>query len=117
MDALVGVNGGPPVLLRNQSNAGNHWLGVKLEGVDCNRDAIGARIRWSANGVVRARQKNGGGSYLSAHDPREVLGLGAARTLDWVEIRWPAPSRRVERFAKTPVDRYVHIVEGKGIVP
>jgi hypothetical protein len=117
LDALVGVNGGPPLLLRNQSNAGNHWLGVKLQGVDCNRDAIGARISWSANGVVRSRLKNGGGSYLSAHDPREVLGLGAARTLDWVEIRWPAPSRRVERFAKTPVDRYVHIVEGKGIIP
>jgi hypothetical protein len=115
-DALVGVNGGAPLLLRNNADAGNHWLGLKLQGVDCNRDAIGARLTWSADGVVRSRLKNGGGSYLSAHDPREVLGIGAARKLDWLEIRWPAPSKRVERLTKLPVDRYVQIVEGKGIL-
>ena len=32
---------------------GNHWLGVKLEGVKCNRDAVGARLTWSAGGVER----------------------------------------------------------------
>ena len=34
---------------------GNHWLGVKLEGVKCNRDAIGARITWSAGRRERDR--------------------------------------------------------------
>ena len=29
-EGLVGNNGGPPVLLRNQAGEGNHWLGVKL---------------------------------------------------------------------------------------
>ena len=43
LDVLVGNNGGPPVLLRNNAGQGNHWLGVKLEGVKCNRDAVGAR--------------------------------------------------------------------------
>ena len=79
VDVLVGCNGDAPVLLRNNAAAGdpvNHWVGLKLQGVRCNRDAIGARLTWSAGGVRRARQKNGGGSYLSSHDPREVLGLG-----------------------------------------
>ena len=69
LDVLIGVNGGAPVLLRNRAGEGNHWLGLKLEGVKCNRDAVGARIRWSAGGVVRSRLKNNGGSYLSSHDP------------------------------------------------
>ena len=115
LDALVGVNGGRPLLLRNNCSTGNHWIGLKLEGVDSNRDAIGARIAWSAGGVKRSRQKTGGGSYLSTHDPREVLGLGRAGQLDWLEIRWPPPSRRIDRFSGLPVDRYVHIVEGRGI--
>ena len=34
---------------------GNHWLGVKLEGMNCNRDAIGARLTWSAGGVNRTQ--------------------------------------------------------------
>ena len=74
MDVLIGVNGGAPVLLQNQAGAGNHWLGIKLQGVTCNRDAIGAQISWSAGGKNRSRFKNGGGSYLSSHDPRLVLG-------------------------------------------
>ena len=118
MDVLIGCNGGAPVLLRNNAAAGNqdnHWVGLKLQGVRCNRDAIGARITWSAGGVRRSRQKNGGGSYLSAHDPREVLGLGRATALDWLEIKWPGPSTRTERLTNIPVDRYVTIVEGKGM--
>ncbi len=112
-DVLIGNNGGPPVLLKNNAGKGNHWLGIRLEGVKCTRDAIGARITWSAGGVVRSRLKNGGGSYLSSHDPREILGLGGAAKLDWVEIQWPAPSGLKQRFTNLPVDKYVTIIEGK----
>jgi hypothetical protein len=115
VDVLIGCNGGAPVLLRNATAGDNHWVGLKLQGATCNRDAIGARLAWSAGGVQRSRMKNSGGSYLSSHDPREVLGLGRAASLDWLEIKWPAPSGRTERFRNVPVDRYVTIVEGKGI--
>ncbi len=111
LDVLVGNNGGAPVLLRNRAGADNHWIGLKLQGTKCNRDAIGARITWSAGGVVRSRAKNSGGSYLSSHDPREVLGLGAASKVDWVEIRWPAPSGKIERLTDLAVDRYVTVTE------
>ena len=55
-----------------------------------------------------------GGSYLSAHDPSEVLGLAAATAVDYVEVTWPQPSGRVERLTNLPIDKYVTIVEGKG---
>jgi len=114
LDVLLGINGGQPVLLRNTSAPENHWAGVKLQGVRANRDAIGARLTWSAGSVRRSRLKTGGGSYLSSHDPREVLGIGTATTLDWVEVAWPGPSRVTERFADLPVDRYTVIKEGAG---
>jgi hypothetical protein len=113
LDVLVATNGAAPMLLRNEAAAG-HWLGVRLQGTTANRDAIGARVAWSAGGVVRRRFHSGGGSYLSSHDPRLVLGLGAAVAVDWVEVRWPRPSTRVERFAKVPAGRYVTLVEGRG---
>ncbi len=112
MDVLVGNNGQAPLLLRNNSGKENHWVGLKLQGARCNRDAIGARITWSVGGAKRSRLKNNGGSYLSSHDPREVLGLGTATKLDWLEIRWPLPSGMVDRLTDLPVDRYVTIVEG-----
>jgi enediyne biosynthesis protein E4 len=117
IDVLIGNCGGPPVLLRNNAGQGNHWLGVKLEGVKCNRDAVGSLISWSAGGLKRSHLKNSGGSYLSAHDPREVLGIGSQATLDWVEVKWAQPSGRIERFTGLPVDRYITIREGKGIEP
>jgi hypothetical protein len=114
-DVLVVNNGKPPLLLRNNVRNDNQWVGLRLQGATCNRDATGAIISWSAGGVKRSRLKTGGGSYLSSHDPREVLGLGKAAKLDWLEIKWPAPSGKVERFTDVPVDKYVTLTEGKGI--
>jgi len=114
LDVLIGNNGGAPVLLKNNAGEGNHWLGVRLQGTNCNRDAIGAAITWSANGKVRSRYKANGGSYLSSHDMREVLGLGTATKVDWIEIKWPQPSGKTERIADPPIDRYITIVEGTG---
>jgi enediyne biosynthesis protein E4 len=116
LDVIIGNNGAPAVLLRNRAGEGNHWVGLRLEGTTCNRDAIGARLTWSVGGVKGTRLKTSGGSYLSSHDPREVIGLGAATKIDWLEIRWPAPSTRVERLEQVPVDNYVRVVEGKGVV-
>ena len=116
LDVIIGVNGGPPVLLKNNAAAGNHWLGLKLEGTTCNRDAIGARMVWKAGGTTRTRLKNNGGSYLSSHDPREVLGIGTATRMDELEIHWPSPSKHVEKLTNLPLNRYIRIVEGKGIV-
>ncbi len=94
IDVLIGNNGGAPVLLKNNAGEGNHWVGVRLQGTTCNRDAIGATITWSVNGKVRSRYKANGGSYLSSHDMREVLGLGTATNVEWIEIKWPRPAAR-----------------------
>jgi len=115
VDVLIGNNGGPPLLLKNQAAKGNNWLGIKLEGVHCNRDAIGARIYWTAGGKKRYRMKNNGGSYLSSHDPREVLGIGRATKIEELDIHWPAPSKQIDQLTNLPINRYVRIVEGKGI--
>ena len=112
IDVLIGNNGEAPMLLRNSNGTRNHWVGLKIEGSSCNRDAVGARLSWSVGGVIRSRLKRSGGSYLSSHDPREVLGLGQASELDWLEIRWPEPSKNVERFRNIPTDRYITITEG-----
>ena len=116
IDVLIGNNGEAPVLLKNNAGDGNHWLGLTLRGTACNRDAIGAILTWTFAGQKRTRFKIGGGSYLSAHDPREVLGIGRATAIESLEIKWPAPSGKVEKFTSLPIDRYVTIVEGTGKV-
>ena len=94
---------------------GNHWLGLKLEGVKCNRDAVGARSP-GRRAASAHRLKNNGGSYLSSHDLREVLGAGKSAKIDTLEIHWPAPSKQVDRITNPPLNKYVRVVEGKGVV-
>src|SRR6202171_1114623 len=114
VDVLVAVNNGAPILLRNSFAAANHWLRIRLVGKRANRDAIGARIAWQAGDLTRQQSKVGGGSFLSSHDPRMVLGIGQRAKIDWVQVKWPRPSSLVERFTDLPIDRYVTIEEGTG---
>ncbi len=44
-----------------------------------------------------------------------MLGIGAATKIDWLEIKWAQPSGHVERLTELPIDRYITVIEGKGI--
>jgi enediyne biosynthesis protein E4 len=114
VDVLISNNDGAPVLLRNNAGNGNHWLGIHLVGRKCNPDAVGARITYQTGDLTRTRMKVGGGSFLSSHDPRIVLGLGQRPKIDWLEVKWPQPGGGVERFTDLPLDRYITITEGTG---
>ncbi|HKP10669.1 MAG TPA: CRTAC1 family protein, partial [Blastocatellia bacterium] len=113
LDALISNNGQAPVLLRNQGGNRNNWLGLQLVAAKSNPAAVGALISWQAGGVKRTRLKTAGGSYLASHDPREVLGVGAAAKIDSLEIRWP--SGKVDRMTNLPLNTYVKVVEGEGL--
>jgi len=112
LDVLISVNDSAPLLLKNNAAKGNHWLGLHLVGQKSNPDAIGARVTYQAADLHRSRMKVGGGSFLSSHDHRMVLGLGQRTRLDWLEVHWPQPSGAVERFTDLPIDRYITIAEG-----
>ena len=113
VDVLVLQNNAAPVLLRNNAGRENHWLGVRLVGTKANIDAIGAKVTYQSGDFKRHKFKVGGGSYLSSHDPRMVLGLGQRTKIDWLEVQWPQPSGRTERFTSLPLDRYITIMEGQ----
>lgn len=113
MDVLIAQNNAPPILLHNNLGRQNHWLGVRLIGRKANIDAIGAKITYQSGEWKRHQYKVGGGSFLSSHDPRLVLGLGQRTKMDWLEVQWPQPSGITERFTGLPLDRYITIIEGE----
>jgi len=77
----------------------------------CDRRAP-SRGRLEASGV---RGSETVAAAIYPHTIRErCSGLGRRTSLDWLEIKWPLPSGRTERFSVFPVDRYVTVVEGKG---
>jgi hypothetical protein len=109
IDAVVAVLDDAPVVLRNQGTA-NHWLGIKLVGSKANRSGIGARVTVvSLSGGKQIFDVSTAGSYLSSNDPRIVVGLGNARGVRSVEVKWP--SGRVQTIANPGVDKYIRIDE------
>ena len=89
VDAVVNVNDGAAVILRNQSDAG-HSITIRLEGAGSNRDAIGASVR------VRTedrREQHGfrasAGSYLSSNADDLHFGLGDSGRAERVQVAWP----------------------------
>jgi enediyne biosynthesis protein E4 len=91
-DVLVSANDGAPLLLKNESRSGNHWLQVRLQGVRSNRDGIGARVRLVTPGhpeLTQTRWIRAGSGYCSSSEPRAFFGLGTATEVEQVGIRWP----------------------------
>jgi hypothetical protein len=113
VDVLVTQNNGAPMLLRNNAGRQNHWLGLRLVGRKANIDAIGAKVTYKSGDFQRHVFKVGGGSYLSSHDPRIVLGVGLRTKVDWIEVKWPQPGGTTERFTDLPMNRYITITEGE----
>jgi hypothetical protein len=111
-DVLTSNNGEPPLLLRNQGGNENNWVGLTLVATKSNSAAVGATITWQTGAVKRTRLRTGGGSYLSSHDPREILGAGAATKIDSIEIRWP--SGATDKISNVPLNKYIKVVEGAG---
>jgi len=111
-DVVFTENGGPVHILMNSATSRNHWLGLQLRAKRANPAATGAVIRWSIAGNVFSRQTTAGGSYLSSQDPRQILGAGAGQ-IEWVEVRWPRPSDRIDRIVHPAMNRYITIREGE----
>ena len=104
-DVIVANNGDEPVVLRHTGAGAGNWVGIALTGY-----STGATITWSAGGVTRSRLKTAGGSYLSAHDPRELLGIGSAKKLAWLEVKWPGGA--FDRFEGVTAGRYYKLSRG-----
>jgi hypothetical protein len=113
-DVLVTNNNGPTRLYLNQVGNQNHWLGLKVTGKS-GRDMLGARIEVivSEKNVLRRRARTDG-SYLSANDPRVLVGLGNATRVETVRVRWPDGSG--EEWKDLKADQYVSLKQGSGSV-
>jgi hypothetical protein len=112
VDVVVNNVHARPDVFRLEVRSGHHWLLVKLVGTRSNRSAIGARLRLVAGGVEQLQEVRGGGSYLSQNDLRAHFGLGTARRVDRLEVRWP--NGLEEAWSNLEADRVVVLEEGTG---
>jgi hypothetical protein len=115
LDAVINTLDATPLLLRNEAENGNHWVGLRvIGGVGSPKDAIGAQVRLTAGGITQRADVISGGSFQSSNDLRLHFGLGQANQVEKLEVRWP--NGTLEEVAVKGVDKILNIEQGKGVV-
>ena len=77
IDVVISPIDGPPVLLRNVNPDRHHWVELKLVGGPKSpRDAVGATVYLTANGMRQREDVMSGGSYISSNDPEGAFRAG-----------------------------------------
>src|SRR5678815_65149 len=89
IDVVINDLDGAPQILRNGLSGTGNWLLVRLKGKAPNTDAIGAVLTVTTGSIRQRAVVQSGTSYLSQNDMRQHFGLGAATTVDSIEVRWP----------------------------
>jgi len=112
IDVIVNNVNDTPDLFRTSAAAGRGWLTVKLVGHRSNRSAIGARVRATAGDLVQVQEVRGGGSYYAQNDLRVHFGLGGAKRVDRLDVRWPTGME--ESWTDVMVNRILTLEEGTG---
>ncbi len=112
VDIVVNNLHDTPDLFRLDQTGERHWVTLKLAGTQSNRSAIGALVRLVTADGEQRQEVRGGGSYYSQNDMRLHFGLGAARAIERVAVRWP--NGLEESWTGLGADRVHVLTEGTG---
>ena len=88
IDYIVSNNNQSASLMYNVGDPSNNWIGIELEGVDCNRDAIGTKLTLISKSGTQIAWINPASSYLTSNDKRIVFGIEKDNKIVSLEISW-----------------------------
>jgi hypothetical protein len=86
-------------------------LELALRGTKSNRDGIGARIRLVAGGHAQFNHVSTASGYASSSAGPVHFGLGAAKRVEEIEIRWP--SGTIQTMKGVEADQVLRVQEPK----
>jgi len=119
LDIVVNCVNDFPQLLRCDTTLKNNWIKVRTIGTKSNRSGIGARLRCVTRVAGESKphsqidEVRSGGGYFSQNDLRVHFGIGAADSVDLLEIRWP--SGQVDLLKDLKANQLYYVTEAKGI--
>lgn len=117
-DIVIGHQDGPPAILRNDSAVNPVAARFIFVGAESNRDAIGTLLTLTDGQSTMSRQVKGGGSYLSAHDNRQLVSLSEEAWPDRensgisLKVHWPSGAESV--LERVVAGRQYLVIESNG---
>ena len=111
MDVVILNSRGEPTVIRNDTHNANHWIQIRLRGVNSNRDGVGVHVKVTAGGLAQLDEVHSGRGYQSHHGTRLHFGLGTRDHVDRIEVRWIGGGTDV--VENIGVDQLLTIAEAK----
>jgi hypothetical protein len=115
IDAVVSVLNGKAQYLHNISQNANHWILLKLVGVQSNRMGLGAQVRVTTDAGMQYNHATTSTGYACSSDARVHFGLGQAKVVKEIDITWP--SRIHQTLRNVPADQILTVTEAEGDRP
>jgi hypothetical protein len=97
---LVSINANAPKLVWYRNQLGDrlkdqHFLALRFQGSESNRDGYGVRIRAEIGGKLLVKETRCGEGFSAQNSKTLLLGLGTANQVDRLHIRWPSGTEQV----------------------
>jgi hypothetical protein len=106
LDLVVSSVNGPSRIYRSRArDNGNHYLGVRLQGIGANTAGIGAKVIAVHDGTRQLLEQMPTRGFQSAVEPRLHFGLGATQRIDSLIVIWP--DRRFQILTNIGVDQTI----------
>ena len=97
----------------NSGNA-NKWFNVVLEGIDSNRNGIGARVELYGAWGKQIREIRSGQGFSHMSSMKANFGIGSASEIEKVVIKWP--SGKVDTILDPTPNQNLVVVEGSTLL-
>lgn len=99
------------IVIRNDFGGGNTSVSFRLRGRKSNRDAVGAVVSVHIPGGSFSKEVRVGSGAFSQHSKELLFGLGSAKVIDKVKIRWP--NGETQELSEVPVNSRITVEEGE----
>ena len=100
----------PMLLVSNLSEKTRvRYVAVTLTGTTSNRDGLGAIVKVTAGGKTYTKMMDGASGYLSHGVYPLYFGLGAAESVDRIDVAWP--SGKTQTLKKVAADQVLTVRE------
>jgi enediyne biosynthesis protein E4 len=119
LDVFVhGIDSAVALFNNSAVKNGNHWVNIKCTGIASGSSALGTVVTVQAKVggkvVIQTREINAQNSFLSQNDLRVHVGLGDAKVIDAVTIKYA--NGKVQTFKNVKPDTfYMHDEGAKGL--
>lgn len=110
-DGFLDVQSGGSVFFNDGND--NNWIKLSFEGINSNRNGIGARIEIHGDWGTQIREVRSGDGFAFMSSLNVHFGIGEATEINQVVVKWP--SGVIDYFNNPDINQTIHVVEGASL--